>query len=348
MSDPSTDQSLVPAPRPTGLGVFERTAQRGMGAADSIAVVLSVGWMLIAGLFFLLLPVGDEGGASRLTFLMTLFAVFMPVVLIWIATSAAKNARVMREESARLQTALDGLRQTYVSQQQAMAGEVRPGLDKKIDELMAAQRKSEAALERIASRAGIAAEVPLPGKAALPTLKVEPTDGQPALALGTPAEALAEPISVEDFTRALHFPEDEHDKAGFRALRRALRDHNLATLIHSAQDVLTLLSEDGIYMDDLSPDRTRPETWRKFAKGLRGEAVSALGGIRDRSSLALTSGRMKQDPIFRDAAHHFLRKFDQTFASFEQSASDADIASVIETRTARAFMLLGRVSGTFE
>ena len=81
---------------------------------------------------------------------------------------------------------------------------------------------------------------------------------------------------------------------------------------------------------------------------MRGRAVAPLGGIRDRSSLALTAARMKQDPIFRDAAHHFLRKFDHTFAEFEAEASDAEISALGDTRTARAFMLLGRVAGTFD
>jgi hypothetical protein len=76
--------------------------------------------------------------------------------------------------------------------------------------------------------------------------------------------------------------------------------------------------------------------------------VAALGGVRDRSSLALTNARMKQDPIFRDAAHHFLRRFDQMLANFEEEATDADISALGETRTARAFMLLGRVAGTFD
>ena len=100
-------------------------------------------------------------------------------------------------------------------------------------------------------------------------------------------------------------------------------------------------------MDDLRPDMARPEIWRQFAQGGRGRAVAGLGGVRDRTSLALTSARMKQDPIFRDAAHHFLRRFDQTFAEFEAEASDAEISALGETRTARAFMLLGRVAGTF-
>ena len=71
-------------------------------------------------------------------------------------------------------------------------------------------------------------------------------------------------------------------------------------------------------------------------------------GVRDRWSLALTADRMKQSPIFRDAAHHFLRRFDHSFAGFETRASDADIGAFSDTRTARAFMLLGRVAGTFD
>ena len=132
------------------------------------------------------------------------------------------------------------------------------------------------------------------------------------------------------------------------ALRKALKDRQAAGLIQAAQDILTLLSQDGIYMDDLRPDRARSEIWRRFATGERGRQIAALGGIRDRSSLALSAGRMKQDPIFRDTAHHFLRRFDKMLAEFCESASDADIADLSDTRTARAFMLLGRVTGMFD
>ncbi len=152
---------------------------------------------------------------------------------------------------------------------------------------------------------------------------------------------------VSDFVRALNFPENAEDKEGFRALRRALKDRQTAQLVQASQDVLTMLSQEGIYMDDLAPDRARPEIWRRFAEGQRGRSIATLGGIRDRSSLALSAARMRQDPVFRDAAHHFLRKFDQTFSAFEQTATDESIARLAETRTARAFMLLGRVAGVF-
>jgi hypothetical protein len=156
------------------------------------------------------------------------------------------------------------------------------------------------------------------------------------------------PLATADFIRALQFPESPDDKAGFRALRAALDDRNVAKLIRAAQDVLTLLAQEGIFMDDLKPDRARPELWRRFAQGERGRGIAALGGVRDRASLALTAGRMREDAIFKDAAHHFLRSFDRIFQEFEKAASDSELSDLAETRTVRAFMLLGRVTGIFD
>ena len=159
---------------------------------------------------------------------------------------------------------------------------------------------------------------------------------------------MAPSISREEFIRAINFPETAEDTVGFNALRRALKDRAVAGLVQAAQDVLTLLSQDGIYMDDLRPDMARPEVWRQFAQGTRGRQIAALGGVRDRSSLALASGRMREDPIFRDAVHHFLRRFDKSFTQFEAEASDTEISELANTRTARAFMLLGRIAGVFD
>jgi len=338
-----------PATFRTPQGQGELRERAGFGASELIGIGLTLVWGLLVGAFFLVVP---ESGLQfdPLIFVMTLFAVFMPVALIWIGVSAARSSRIMREESARLTAAVDALRSSYVSQKQTHGMEVRGGgVERKLEELVTAQRNAEAALARIASRAGLAAEVPLPGKPALS--RPEPSaagDSQSTFDLGTPALAGSEPISVEEFTRALNFPENEKDRAGFAALRKALRDPTISGLVHSAQDVLTLLSEDGIYMDDLSPEPARPAVWRRFGQGARGEEVAGMGAVKDRSCLALTAGRMRADPIFRDAAHHFLRKFDQTFSAFSETASDTEILAVTETRTARAFMLLGKVSGTFD
>lgn len=269
--------------------------------------------------------------------------IFFPVGMIWVAAIGARSSRIMREESARLQTAIDAIRHAYITQSQAGGRDQapHPSIVKKLEEIADAQKKAETTLAMFTSTraAQIAVQAGAP----------DPEAGdQPTLALGTPAEALHPPLSTSDFIRALHFPETAEDQEGFAALRRALKDRPSAQLVQAAQDVLTLLSQDGIYMDDLRPDMARPELWRRFAKGERGRTIAALGGVRDRSSLALAAGRMKQDPIFRDAAHHFLRLFDKGFARFESTASDSEISDLAGTRTARAFMLLGRVTGTFD
>ncbi len=328
---------------PIDLGIYRRAEKPPrLSGTELIAVVLSVIWIVAVGAFFLITGRGDQP-LDSLRFVMTILAIFLPVAMIWVAAAAAKSSRIMREESARLQAAVDAMRQTYLQTQQGGSA-TKPSVERKLEEIAAAQRKTESAIATFTSirpddEGAAAATSALPQNA-------EPEE-QGKLALGTPAEALAPPINIPDFIRALNFPENAEDKDGFRALRRALQDRQTAQLVQASQDVLTMLSHDGIYMDDLKPDRARPEVWRRFAKGERGRAIAGLGGIRDRSSLALAAGRMRQDQVFRDAVHHFLRRFDKTFAGFETMASDQDIAALSDTRTARAFMLLGRVTGMF-
>lgn len=327
------------------LGLFGKARKpQGVTPSDIIAMALSLLWLGGSVLFFALAPKGEETSFDPITFVMTFLAIAMPVALIWVGTSAAKSARIMREESARLQAAIDAMRHTYIEQQQtASSGGVKPSVEKKLDEIAASTKHAETALATFTTSRDRSHPPRIPAAA-----RGAGDDTQPSLALGTPAEDLGPPLSTEDFVRALNFPETAEDREGFRALRRALEDRGASKLIRSAQDVLTLLSEDGIYMDDLNPDRSRPEIWRRFATGERGPAIAALGGVRDRSCLALTAGRMRQDPIFRDAAHHFLRQFDRSLTEFEKTASDQEISDLTDTRTARAFMLLGRVTGTFD
>jgi hypothetical protein len=241
------------------------------------------------------------------------------------------------------------MRQSFVEAQHAHVIGPRPqDLTRKLEEIAEKQRRTEDALATFVSSRPRMENRLAPPPAPVTAPQVDTDTGQASLALGTPPEALAPPVEANDLIRAINFPENAEDEEGFAALRRALADRKVASLIQAAQDVLTLLSQDGIYMDDLRPDLARPDVWRRFAEGERGRPVAALGGIRDRSSLALTAGRMRQDPIFRDAAHHFLRRFDDVLTAVAPRLSDEEIAHFGSTRTARAFMLLGRVTHTFD
>lgn len=349
-SGPQTEASR-PAPDPSPLAAATRPEPAGLTPGELLAVILGAVWVVATGLFFLLQPRGTPAGdVDALRFVFTLMAVFLPVAMIWVAAAASRSSRIMREESARLQAAIDALRKTYVEDRQGRgASGADAAMERKLNEIAQATKKTEAVLSSFRT-----ARSPLPPAGAAEAPAASPkgappgAEDQPALAFGTSAEDMAPPLPNADLIRALNFPDDDQDQAGFDALRRALKDRQARQLIQASQDVLTLLSQDGIYMDDLRPDLARPEIWRRFAKGERGPSISGLGGVRDRSSLTLAAGRMREDTIFRDAAHHFLRRFDQMMANVEPRATDEEIVALSDTRTGRAFMLLGRVTGTFD
>lgn len=337
-----------PNDRPEPLGTFLRAEEApAFGPTELVAALLAVVWVAAVIAYALISPASEGGGLLGLV--MTLLVVFLPLALIWAAVTTLRSVRILRAEAARLQATVDAMRNAYLVSQQSAAA-IRPAVEQKLDEVAQVTKEAAGVLATFQTRRDPSLTVPSADRKAalLPPQRPAPQDEQPALALGTPAEDLRPPLSVADFIRALNFPEGPDDREGFRALRLALEDRGVAKLVRAAQDVLTLLSQEGIYMDDLRPERARPELWRKFAAGERGRAIAALGGIRDRSSLALTASRMREDPIFRDAGHHFLRTFDKTFQDFEKNASDSDLAELSDTRTARAFMLFGRVTGTFD
>lgn len=310
-------------------------------AGEIIGLVLSLMWLVAAAAFLLFFKTDTNG--SVLQFVLTLLAIFLPVAMIWIASAASRSARIMREEARRLHAAIDGMREVVLAdRRERAAGGVKPEVEKTIKEIAVSAKQTETALATFTSnRASTPRVVPRPAADA-------PAQDQPRLALGTRAEDVTLPLQIEDMIRALNFPDSAEDKAGFAALRRALQHRPVAQLIQASQDLLTLLSQDGIYMDDLKPDLARPEFWRRFAHGERGPEMAPLGGVRDRSSLALAAGRMREDAIFRDAAHHFLRRFDQLLFKQEPDMTDEELIAFAETRTARAFMLLGRVTGAFD
>jgi hypothetical protein len=272
----------------------------------------------------------------------------MPPATAWVGLMALRAIRETREHTDRIEAAIETLHDT---------GEQKrpdPSFDETIalhlDEILATQRDILAALAELRSVRDRADEQTRPVADPSPITDSSPAseNAQVALPLGMPAEPAQGGLSRADFITALNFPETPDDTAGFGALRRAMRDRSAAQVIRAAQDILTLMSQDGVYMDDLSPEIAPPNVWRRFAGGERGRGIAALGGLRDQEALDTSATRMKQDAIFRDVAHHFLRLFDRMFTEFAQDATDAEILDLVETRTARAFMLLGRVTGTFD
>lgn len=324
---------------------------------DVLSFALAVPWVMVIGVIFWLAwpdPGYDDGfAAGRL--LLVLIAVFAPVGIIFSFVASAramqearKDRDWMRAELGRIadqQAAQSALVRTHAAQlaaatQPAAAAQPAQADPAPQDSPPAQPAASEPPASQFASRREVSRLI-------VPRAAPQAPADQPALALETPQEATP-PIDAHDLIKALNFPDDENDTDGFGALRRALRDRGARKLVQASQDVLTLLSQDGIYMDDLRPEPAGADLWRRFASGERGRTVGRLGGIKDQAYLSVVSRRTREDAIFRDSVHHFLRRFDQLLVTFEETATDTDLLALGETRTARAFMLLGRATGIFD
>ena len=157
----------------------------------------------------------------------------------------------------------------------------------------------------------------------------------------------SEAVAMDDLIRALDFPDGPDDAEGIAALRRALRDHDAARVLRSAQDVVTLLAQGDVYMDDVTPGATDLALWRRFGEGVRGAGVVGMAVVDDPDAIERVTAMIRGDEIFRDAAHHFLRHFDLALVRWLPQMSNDDISALAGTRSALAFLLLGRVTGLF-
>ena len=148
-AEPATEQrASVPEARPTSLGIYDKPQPGGVTSIEIVAVALSAIWLVGVAIFFMITPsrppvAEGEGG---LRFMTTMLAIFMPVAMIWVAATAARASRVMREESQRLQSAIDAIRHAYISQAQGSGTVSEPSVARKLDEIAAAARKTDCLL----------------------------------------------------------------------------------------------------------------------------------------------------------------------------------------------------------
>ncbi|WP_304618263.1 hypothetical protein [Paracoccus sp. (in: a-proteobacteria)] len=284
-------------------------------ALTGLGLALSGVWLLLVLLFWLLGPPAEaqRGGVTRLV---SAFGVVLPLVLVWMGVAMARALALLRAEAAELRRQLDAMRPDLPG---APAPEPQ------------AEPQPEAQPEPASAQ---------------PRPRPRPTGDQRQAAMRFEAPP-SQPVDAGTLIRALNFPDGPDDHDAIEALRAALRDQDNSRVLRAAQDVVTLLAGRDIYMDMLPPAPAPAAVWRRFAEGQRGSAVAALGGIDDPDALQTTAAMLRDDEVFRDAAHHFLRHFDGLLARLVPELDDLQIAVLGDSRSGRAFMLLGRATGSF-
>lgn len=296
-------------------------------ALTRIGIALTAAWLFLMALFWVLAPGGD-GSAGGVARLVAAAGAILPLALIWMAVTLARSIAMLRAEA-------DDLRERLAQMREMAATRSLPP-----------RREADApALIKSAIPTPATLPAPPPPPTAVANPRPRPSDTRQAAMRFDAPESVA--VSPETLIRALNFPDGPEDADAIAAMREALRDHDNSRLLRAAQDVVTLLAGQDLYMDDLPADPSNPSVWRRFAEGTRGSGVAALGGIHDEMALQIAADYLRGDEIFRDAAHHFLRQFDTAITRLVPELDDAEIEVLAETRSARAFMLLGRVAGIF-
>ncbi len=362
-------------------------AERELLAATAVSflwVLLVAGYG--AGFFGLFGQLADARSPVFLEVGLFVLATILPVIFIWLCAYLIWNTRVVNYDARELRRIIAGMEESLSRHTPVTAGDVesavsagsrhalllqKDALDDQYSRLASdiaeltkrqtelGQMLSDQDVERSREKHELAALVATSAREITQKVPQAPprrarkkaapaNDEQTALPLESPEFLSPDALNWNDLLRALSFPENAEDKAGFDALRKVLPNRAVALLLQAAEDVLSMLAQEGVYMDDLQPVETDPEAWAEFVAGKRGDDVAAVGAVLDESAIALTRGRMRSDTVFRDASLHFLRQFDGFLQEFMTMSEPQDIVNLADTRTGRAFMLMARASGTFD
>lgn len=350
-------------------------------APRRLAFALSGVWAVVViayGIGFLSVAAQGQGrGTVFIDAMFFLLALTMPLVLIWLAVWLSEElvrqralVTAIAEAIGPLAQALeqgprggtgsvsagDGVTPHSIERavQSAVSGLRAPDLGRPIDRLIIGQSRIEATLQRLVNAPksfGGTERSAAPAETVAVGPQPEPVEAQAAPEVApdpTPAGGMPQRPAWSDLVRALDFPRDADDAEGFRALKIALRYPALQQMLQAAEDVLNLLSQDGVYVDELPMDPVEPTAWRRFISGIRGPEVAAVGGIRDPQALEAARRLASDDLIFRNSALFFQRRFDGVLKDFASDASDAALMELAGTRSGRAFMLLARQNGALD
>lgn len=313
-----------------------------------IALILSAIWLVLIGAyaigFFFGGAAAPEARPQGLTVLLFLLGAVGPVALFGFAALMLERAEALRAEIAALRGAApatgDAAEGRFARQaaEQARASAAR---------LAAIETTLAAIATRLDAHDAEAQAAPRAARRTAAQPAAGPSE-QAALPLG---DAAAPPprIPWSDIVRALDFPRDADDTAGFDAVRSAIRDPEIAKLLQAAEDVLGILAADGLHMEDFAPEHASLAAWRSYGEGARGARAAAVGGIRDAEAVDRVRTRLRADAVFRDATLVLVRRWNQLIGRvLTEIGEDPLLRDLADTRAGRAFMLTARATGAFD
>ena len=147
--------------------------------------------------------------------------------------------------------------------------------------------------------------------------------------------------------KALNFPNDVNDEIGFKALKLAKKHKKTKELLLSAEDVMTLFSKKGVYLDDHKFSPLNNKNWVEFLSDENINQKKLLVCLGHEKLIEILNKEDINDTIFRDTMLTFLRRFDQFIRHRYLSAHEDQLSQLAFTRSGKAFILIGKLYKIF-
>ena len=135
-----------------GLGIYGKENKSNSTIIDISTISISILWVVFSIFFLTFGEDRTDENLEKANFLLNCLAVFIPVVVIVTFSIVLKMSGKLKGEVLKLQTEIDAMRRTYVTQQQVSGLTIRPGIEKKINEIEAAQKKTDNEVAKFSTR----------------------------------------------------------------------------------------------------------------------------------------------------------------------------------------------------
>lgn len=132
-------------------------------------------------------------------------------------------------------------------------------------------------------------------------------------------------------------------------LEKMKSDADVAAVLLLTDQVAEELRHDKVFLEDLSVEHVSAPLWARFSRGERGGDLVSLAGISDDVSAAIVRARLRNAKGFRTLSLRLMIAYARLLErAVDDMGVDQRLVELAETRSGRAFMLIGGLTGTFE
>lgn len=154
-------------------------------------------------------------------------------------------------------------------------------------------------------------------------------------------------LNLADVATALDFTDQVQKGDWAIAFERVQTKGSFLELMRSAEKVIDVFEEEGIFVEDIAIAHPPEHAWRALAKNIRNAETEKLAYIPDLSAKTLIKSRLKSDANFQEISLRFQKRFIDMLEKMAPKASGNELDALAKSRAGRAFAILGGISQTF-